>query len=421
MKPNISLLAVLSLLSILALFMTNVVKADGIDAQDLTIDVYAIDMFQLTNNTAFSITERIYFNNSGNSTFNGTVYSWLSPEAQVSSAACSSPSTMVLRVIDSTDFRCILFSAMESDEEIIAFSPFRNQEMLSYFGQNATLYLNASNENVTSWHSIPINITVGMGNQTRSSVQPGQGIMMTADQERMDARLLSESVIPENISANQTINVTNQTPWNQTISFSVDGLPIGWSAHIFDVSFEIDNITLLPNETKTLSFVVELPSYKTVIEISYLLELESKGTMRESVTFQQSFLYDITEYSLWLFTKKNYEVNVFPPGKYSHTSLPDQHPSTERDFHSIAGSPSAGESFQVVVEWQKGTEMPLWAVAAVALLIVIVAISFIIWRKTREEEPEKRIGVAEAAEKSIEAREARKEEILEALRETEAA
>ena len=101
MKPRTTILPALSLLTILALSAVSTTRADGIDTHELTIDVYAVDMEQSTNNTAFDITERIYFNNSGSSPFTGTLYSWLSPMAQVSSAVCSSTSTMIVRVVDS--------------------------------------------------------------------------------------------------------------------------------------------------------------------------------------------------------------------------------------------------------------------------------------------------------------------------------
>ncbi|MFQ5910147.1 MAG: hypothetical protein ACE5IJ_05420 [Thermoplasmata archaeon] len=417
MRPR-TVLIPLCVLSILGLSLMDAGWADGVDTQDVTIDVYAMNMEQSVNNTAFDITERMYFNNSGSSPFNGSLFSWLPPEATLNSSVCANKSTTVVRVVNSTDLRCYPFSRLESDEEIIAFAPFEDDEMLSYFGQNATLHLNASNENSSSWHSIPVNITVGMGNETRSSTEPGRGMAITADQERMGARLYSESVIPEYIMANQTINITNEEFWNQTISFSVVGLPTGWTAHIYDNGSEINNVTLQPNETKTLELVVGVPSYKTIVEIPYRLSLEASGAIKRSVIFEQSFLYSITEYSLWLFA--NEETVVYPPESYYHW----EHGQDGVDFHVIVGSPLAGESLQIIIEWGAESEgLPLWVIAAIALLIAAAIALVIFWarRGKKPEEAGEEVAEAPVEIEDIEPSEARKEEILAALKEAERA
>ena len=190
MKSRLAILVMLCVMSILMLSIAETVEADGIDTHGFTIDVYAINMEQMANHTSYTVTERIYFNNTGNSPFNGTLYSWLPLNATVFSSMCPSPSDTIVRVVGLNDSRCYSFTRLISNEEIIEFSPF-DGDMLSYFGQIATLQLNGSNANGSSWHSVPINITVGMGNKTRASSPLSQGITITAPQEQMDTRLNS--------------------------------------------------------------------------------------------------------------------------------------------------------------------------------------------------------------------------------------
>ncbi|MCJ2563214.1 MAG: hypothetical protein LN417_03880, partial [Candidatus Thermoplasmatota archaeon] len=291
--------------------------------------------------------------------------------------------------------------------------------------------LNASNGNGTSWHSVPVNITVGWGNESRFSTPSGQGLRINASDERMDAVQLSASQTV--ISASQLINVTSQSLWNETVSFSVDGLPLGWEAHVRNDTAEIDTVDLEPNETKTLTFVIELPPYKMLMEFFYIVYLEPSGDVRESVTYEQSFLYNVTDYSLWLFSRDSSTVSS--PATYSHIhhplwTLPDWLHSiymfdpdwseSEADFHEIIGSPSAGDSLQVVIEWEKevGEGFPLWILAAVVLLIVVVIVLGLLWKRSRRPEE---MEEAEEPSEGPKAVKGRREEIAESLREAEAA
>jgi hypothetical protein len=436
MRRTVAFLVVLGLLSSLAFPPWHTASADGPDA-GIVVDLHEIDMVQMTNNTALLVVERAYYNNTGESEFNDTLHSWLPVTSHVISMACeNNSSTTVMRRVDMTGYKCYNFSRDMTDENVIAFTAFEENETLSYFGQNATLSLNASNGNGTSWHSVPVNITVGLGNESRSSTPSGQGLWMNASDERMDAVQLSASQTV--ISAGQLINVTSQSLWNETVSFSVDGLPLGWEAHVRNDTAEIDTVDLEPNETKTLTFVVELPPHKMLMEFLYILYLEPSGNVTMSATYEQSFLYNVTDYSLWLFSRDSSTVSS--PANYSHIhhplwTLPDWLHSlymfdpdwseSEADFHEIIGSPSAGDSLQLVIEWEEeigGTEVeesfPLWILAAILLLIVAVIVLIFMWKRSRG--PEEKEEAEESSERP-EAVSGRREEIAESLREAEAA
>ncbi|MFQ6106325.1 MAG: hypothetical protein ACE5QF_01870 [Thermoplasmata archaeon] len=407
MKGKTPLYALLCITSVLALPTISNATANGVETRGFETDVYAINMEQASDYTTFGITERIYFNNSGNSPFNGTLYSWLPQSALVLSSMCPNPAGMVVKVVDGSDLRCFSFIRLASDEDVISFTPFSEGEMLSYFGQEAFLQLNASNANGSSWHSIPINITVGLENETRTSVQGGHGVTVWADQERMDTRIRSQSVIPEMILTNQTINVTNEESWNQTIFLSVKGLPTNWTAHIYDNGSEIDNTTLQAYETKSFKLVVGLPPYKTVIEIPYRLSLEARGDIKKSMIFNKTVLYNVTEYSLWLFTNEG--TDITPPADFVHW----EHNQGEVDFHVIVGALEAGESMQVIIEWGEEAEnLSLLVVSGIALLVVTVLLVALMMKKRKEtREEDEGNGPSEA----------RRDEILAALEEAEAA
>ncbi len=428
MRRTVAFLVVLGLLSSLAFSPWHTASADGPDA-GFTIDLYEIDVVQMTNNTAFLIVEKTYFNNTGESEFNGTLRSWIPIGAQVISMACEdNSSTTVMRRVNLTDYRCHEFSREATDENVITFMAFEGNETLSYYGQDATLILNASNENGTSWHSVSINITAGWGNQSRSYTPSGQGLRMNASDERMGAKQphASQTVI----STSQMIDITSQSLWNETVSFSVDGLPLGWEAHIHNDTAEIDTVDLEPNETMTLTFVVELPPHKMLIEFLYILYLEPSGDVRKSVTYEQSFLYNVTDYSLWLFPRKGSTVSSH--ANYSHIqhplwTLPDWLHSvyffdpdwseSEADFHTILGSPPAGESLQVVIEWEE-EGFPLWILAGIVLLVIAAIVLGLLWSRGRK--PEKKEETEEPS-KRPEVVKGRREEIAESLKEAEAA
>ncbi|MCJ2556625.1 MAG: hypothetical protein LN415_05890 [Candidatus Thermoplasmatota archaeon] len=430
MRRTVAFLVVLGLLSSFAFPPWHTASADGPDA-GIVVDLHEIDMVQMTNNTAFLVVERAYFNNTGESEFNDTLHSWLPVRSRVISMACGdNSSTTVMRRVDMTGYKCYDFSRDVTDENVIAFTAFEENETLSYFGQNATLVLNASNGNGTSWHSVPVNITVGWGNESRFSTPSGQGLRINASDERMDAVQLSASQTV--ISASHLINVTSQSLWNETVSFSVDGLPLGWEAHVRNDTAEIDTVDLEPNETRTLTFVVELPPHKMLMEFLYILYLEPSGDVKKSATYEQSFLYNVTDYSLWLFSRDGSTVSS--PANYSHIhhplwTLPDWLHSiyifdpdwseSEADFHEIIASPSAGDSLQVVIEWEKevGEGFPLWILAAIVVLIVSAIVLVFMWKRSRE--PEEKEETEEPSERP-EAVKGRREEIAESLREAEA-
>ncbi len=412
MKSRLAILVMLCIMSIHMLSIAETVEADGIDTHGFTIDVYAINMEQMADHTSYAVTERIYFNNTGDSPFNGTLHSWLPLNATVFSSMCPSPSDTIVRVVGLNDSRCYPFTRLISNEEIIEFSPFGG-DMLSYFGQTAMLQLNGSNANGSSWHSIPINITVGMGNKTRASSPLSQGITITAPQEQMDTRLNSTSIIPDWIVANQTMNFSSEVPWNQTINLTIDGLPMGWTARMYDDDSEVGNITLQSYENKTLEFVVEVPSYKLVAEIPYALNLEATGGARKTAVFEQGFLYNISDYSLWLFASNGTDVTV--PSDYVHW----QHGGLQMDFHAIIGVASAGESIQITIEWGGVTEAgfsPL-LLAAIALLILVVVVFVFLMRRKKEPKEE---DVGEEPESPGVGME-RRQEVLESLKEAEIA
>jgi len=103
---------------VLASSIAGSASANGIDTQGLEIDVYAMNMEQAANYLGLDITERIYFNNTGTSPFNGTMYSWLPQSALVFSSICTNPTTTVVRDVGTSEPRCIPFTRLETDEAL---------------------------------------------------------------------------------------------------------------------------------------------------------------------------------------------------------------------------------------------------------------------------------------------------------------
>ncbi|MCK4948522.1 MAG: hypothetical protein KAS60_00325 [Thermoplasmata archaeon] len=431
MKRRITPLLVMSLLFAMALGPWQTAGAD--DDSAFTIDKLEIDVVQMTNDTSFLIIERVYLNNTGDTVFNGTLHHWLSKESEVFSMACVSQSTTVMRRVNASGYGCYNFTRDMVDENIIAFTPFDENESLSYYGQEGNLILNASNANGSSWHSVPVNITVGWGNQSKSSLSSGQGLTMNVSLDRMEAKQPVASQI--GITTSQWLNVTNDSLWNETVSLSVGGLPEGWEAHFYNETSENDTLDLLPSETKAVRFEIELPPHRISMEFLYVLLLDISGDERKTVTFEQVFLHNVSVYSLWLFPKSGSTVSL--PGTYSHSAhnpgeytfpnwlhsiyiFDDQWSQYESDLHDILGSPSEGETLQITIEWEEttGEELPLGVLLIAMVAMIIATAIFILLRTPRrreEDEPEEDpVDEAHVSER-------RGMEIAESLREAEAA
>lgn len=389
--------ALLVCMTVAVVFPLQSVTAEGPESV-FTVDLHEIDVVQMMNKTGFLVVERMYLNNTSDSEYNGTLRSWLPLTARMIAISCPDPANQVMRRVNFNGTRCYDFSREVTDEELITFTPFEENDTLSYFGQEAHLTLNASNENETAWHSVPINVTVGFENLTRGATPLGVGLLINASHERMDAR--QTSVSQTRITPTQTFNITNESPWNETVSFSVDGLPSGWQFHVYNDTEEVSNMTLASNETMQLWLVVELPPHKLLVEFVYLLYVEPTGGDRKSVTWRQDFLYNVTEYSLWLFSRN--ESKISSPPTFVHVAhplwqLPDWLHSiyifdvgwteTDADFHEFFGTPSGGETLIITLEWSgaSGEEFPTWILAAIVLIVVVLFILVFFWTKSLRE------------------------------------
>jgi uncharacterized membrane protein len=402
MKRRAAALLIMGLLSILALGPWQSASADD---SAFTIDKLEMDVVQMSNDTAFMVIERVYFNNTGDSAYNGTLHHWLLADSEVFSMVCLNASTTVMRRVNVTGYRCYNYTRDTIDGNIIEFTPFDENESLSYYGQEANLILNASNANGSSWHSVPINITVGWGNQSRPSQSSGQGLSISSSLERMEAK--QPVVSHTNITTSQWLNITNTSPGNETVSLSVQGLPQGWKARFFDGTSENVTFDLLPSETKAVRFEVELPPHKVSMEFFYFQILDVSGDKQKTVTFEQSFFHNVSRYSLWFFSRTGSTVDlstdyshfIFAPGEYTFPDwlhsiyfFDDQWSPSRADLHDIFGFPTAGETLQITIEWEETTEEESqFGALIIALLIVIIAIVFVIVLRSangREEDAE---------------------------------
>jgi hypothetical protein len=200
---------------------------DPLPTNDLVVDERWVDIIQAEDRETLDVVEFIFLNNTGTDTFNGTIYSWLPDEAIVRSKCCGNAPNMACRMDEGGVMLC--FDMLPTGiGNIVHGQPFEPDTFMSYFGQDATIVIEGVAQNSSYSDSLFLNVTVGQP-QTFGDfpVVTGDGLHLTDNAEQLGVVAtipIDASGMAERLGLIQSINITNISPFNDTVDFEITGL-----------------------------------------------------------------------------------------------------------------------------------------------------------------------------------------------------
>jgi hypothetical protein len=431
-------------------------ESEVVPENEIVIDEHWIYMFQNDNHNSLQVTEIIWLNNTGDEIFEDDIYYWM-PEGANIIATCCNAEDMLCVIRPDQSHGCFGISQWVSGN-VISANPFQIYPPyftphLSYYGQVEKIFINGTyqvktpngttngvrtndttNGNQTIGNQTTGNQTTGNqtnGNQTNGDPD-GPDINGTVDSHRTSGYLdeiklsvviggSSEKRTPESsengsvsltsdnkligvswsnnydffyMTAYENIVLTNHESVNYSVNMSIIDLPEGWNGSFFDGSNEITSINLTPMETKELTLLMNIPSYKISLQFEYETTMEVKAGDSNTAVFEKVGLY---------------ETKSFVPVIYK---LPDDEVSTDEEFvnmfteyqedynrdlvYMVGGAHSPDDVIEITYRWDSSgdslapgerTSMPInHMILVIGIMVVILyLITFFIIRKRRAE------------------------------------
>ncbi|MFQ5884167.1 MAG: hypothetical protein ACE5IO_03600 [Thermoplasmata archaeon] len=358
--------------------------------EGIVVDVHWIDMVQDDSLHSFHMKETLFFNNTGDKVFNGTVYVWLPQGATILASCCGQASDMACRLESEGSMSC--YSVWQIDENVVSLVPFPESSFLSFYGQNAVLNLTVvSSINASNGDYLPLDVVVGGYSAVAEDKNTSAArIHLLSENATLGARLQYGTIYPPlTYKVVQNLELFNNGNESDVFNLDVDGLPEGWQASFASQAANITSISVAPSERVGIELVIEVPSYKASILIEYQVDLESKGEGSVSASFEKEFLYNSTAVEYYVFLL---EGSAFQEGN-NVTML---HPNSGMDpiwdeasqrYWYIAGSRElvAGARADMQISWVVETDYLPFVLISIflGLVVLLVALPLIRRRKRR--------------------------------------
>lgn len=374
---------------------------DPIPANDLIVDELWIDIIQDDSRKLLDVVEFIFFNNTGSSTFNGSVYSWIPEGAQVMSKCCGNAPNMACRMDEGGSMLC--FDILAHDENIVYGQPFEPSTFMSYFGQKGTLVIDGTAQNTSNSDTFFLNVTVGQGQVLGDfPTVTGDGLNITSNAEQLGVVAVipaDSSGMPERLGLIQPINITNKSPFNDTVDLEMSGLPEGWTAQLFADGVAVESISVLSNESKEILLHMQIPTYKIEIQLSYVIPVEGANDPEAEYLYQKELLYYNDFIEIFVYLLADDELIV---GENLLELLVQWNEQQQRMWYAYHKSNlSANDRISFTIAWENQADYSLLALA-ITLLVVGGLIGYLFYRKKYAGEEKKAVEEGSEAEPSTE-------------------
>jgi hypothetical protein len=268
----------------------------------MVVDYHWIDLFQDDNMKSFDMTETVFFNNTGDEQFNGTVYLWIPSGAAVIANCCDRAPDMACRLTEEGAMSC--HTVWQVEDDVVSLAPFSQSQLLSFFGQKAILNLSAVSQ-VNTTNSEYISITVDVGG---SSVVAGDRntsaarIHLISENSTLGAVQQFESTYPPlKYDYVQKLEIYNNGGESDVFDLRIEAIPEGWQASFVSSEANITSISVEPQEKLEIDLVIEVPSHLATTLLTYEIDLSSGEDERVTTTYSKRFLYDSADVEYYAF------------------------------------------------------------------------------------------------------------------------
>jgi hypothetical protein len=268
----------------------------------MVVDLHWIDVLQDDDLKSFDMTETLFFNNTGDEVFNGTVYVWIPLGAVVTASCCGGTPDMACRLEGDGQMAC--FTVWQMEDNIVSIAPFSESRALSFYGQTATLNLSViSQANTTNADFLPLNIEIGGSSVAAGSKNTSaSGIHLISENSTVGAVQQFNTAYPPLVyDYIQKIEVYNNGYESDTFDLGMEGLPIGWEASFVSSGVNITSITIGPSERLEIGLAVNAPAHVAAAFIGYELNLGNGQNEEVVASYSKRFLYDTDAVEYYVF------------------------------------------------------------------------------------------------------------------------
>jgi hypothetical protein len=365
--------------SILVLiFNPVIVNGENIETGSIKIDSHWFYIFQLDDLITFEVNEYLYINNTGTTAFNDSFFIWIQNNSIISSECCNYTSNMACRYNATLEKECF-FLTKHNDTNLHIGNPITSKNRLSYYGQKEKIsitYFSITNpylENTT----LKLNATIGGKSIPRNEDNfQDTGIHISSKNKDIGLQPVIDTYIPYRIMTIENLTFFNNGTEIEVIGFAINDLPQGWTAEIWNETVELDNITLSPQEFKSLNLVITAPSYLASIYVRYTTQINIDGNERKEF-FIKKYLYDIKLVSYEVYLTSNYELKVSNDLKMVHDKL-FWLEDYERYWFLTRGDDIESNSYTTMsIKYEKTDDSqinPFYIILLVSIIILIISI-----------------------------------------------
>jgi hypothetical protein len=374
---------------------------DPLPTNDLVVDERWVDIIQAEDRETLDVVEFIFLNNTGTDTFNGTIYSWLPDEAIVRSKCCGNAPNMACRMDEGGVMLC--FDMLPTGiGNIVHGQPFEPDTFMSYFGQDATIVIEGVAQNSSYSDSLFLNVTVGQP-QTFGDfpVVTGDGLHLTDNAEQLGVVAtipIDASGMAERLGLIQSINITNISPFNDTVDFEITGLPEGWTAILIDQGV-VNETVVGSNESKEIILHIQVPTYKIEIQLAYAIPIEGADDSSADYLFQKDLIYPNDFIEIFAFILEDDKMTVGDNLDMIFSQWSDQY---QREWYAMTGVHlSSNETISFTIGWKNEFNFGLLALI-ITLVVIGSLIGYMFYRKKFAREETETPEGAEDAEEDVE-------------------
>ncbi|MEE9116396.1 MAG: hypothetical protein V3U09_05800, partial [Thermoplasmata archaeon] len=354
----------------------------------IVVDLHWMDLLQDDNLKSFEISETLFFNNTGDGAFNGTVYVWIPSGATIRANCCEGTLDMTCRLVEDGPMTC--YSVWQIEENIVSISPFSASQLLSFYGQRASLNLSIlSQTNSSNVDHLPLTIEVG-----GSSVAAGAGntsarkIHLISENSTFGASQQFETIYPPlNYYYVQKQEVFNNGNESDIFDLDIEGIPVGWQVSFSLSGANITSISVQPSERLEIDLVIEIPSHVASVFVEYEMDLGRGGNEKVTTSFEKRFLYDSDKVEIYVFLLEgstldegsNVTMTHPPPGQEPIWNEPNG-----RYWYILSSSGlPAGALTEMKISWVVETDFLPYVLLVAFAGLMIFLIGFPILRKRK--------------------------------------
>jgi hypothetical protein len=271
-------------------------------ASGMVVDLHWIDVVQDDDLKSFEMTETLYFNNTGDEAYNGTVYVWIPDGAVVKASCCGYTPDMACRLEVEGQMAC--FTTWQIEDNIVSISPFSDSRALSFYGQVATLNLTAvSQANTTDSDYLSLNIEIG-GSSVAADAKNTSApeVHLISENSTVGAVQQFNTSYPSLVYNHvQKILVHNNGSQSGTFDLDLEGIPEGWQARLVSSGVNTTSLTIGPSDQMEIDLVIETLPYVATVFIGYEMELGDGQDEEVVASLSKNFLYYTDEVEYYVF------------------------------------------------------------------------------------------------------------------------